>query len=266
MRWSPPTTRRFASDVDLSVSMCPMSASRFRWSEISTDPNAPEVLVRRNAVLAATRAPVVRSRPGYLVGLARDRQVLDIGVVEHRVESRDSPQWLHRRLVGAAARCVGVDVLEDEVDALRAEGFDVRCHDLSVGPLDERFEVIVVGEVVEHLGAPVAMLVSAREMLLPGGRIVVTTPNPYMVHRVWANLRGSFPDSADHTLLVGPSHMLEIADRAGLALDSWRGVRLRDLRGVRNRVASMLRKALTAVGFAPELACDTLIFELVDDA
>jgi SAM-dependent methyltransferase len=240
-----------------------MASSLFRWSSIAPDPNDPAVLARRNALLAATRQRPVPSRLEHLVGLARGRDVLDVGVVEHRIESSASEAWLHRQLVQAAARCVGVDVLADEVDDLRAEGFDVRCHDLTTGPLDDRFDVIVLGEVVEHLDAPVAVLASAGEMLRPDGRIVVTTPNPYMLHRVWKHLRGSFPDSADHALLLGPGQVLELAARAGLALESWRGVRLKDLPGARNRVASAVRRLAAGSLFTPEVGCETLIYELV---
>jgi SAM-dependent methyltransferase len=240
-----------------------MASSVFRWSSFSSDPNASAVLARRNATLAAARQPPVASRTEYLTGLVRGREILDIGVIEHQIESSSSSRWLHRQLAEAAERCVGVDVLVDEVEELRGRGFDVRCHDLSTGPLDEQFDVIVAGEVVEHLDAPVAVLSSARQMLRTGGRIVVTTPNPYMVHRAWKHLRGGFPDSADHSLLLGPSQMLELASRADLVLDAWRGVRLRDLPGLRNRVASVARRALSPAVLAPETGCETLIYELV---
>lgn len=243
-----------------------MSSSVFRWSSISSDPNAPAVLGPRNAVLAATRQRRVASRAEYLAGLCRGREVLDVGVVEHQIESSGSGGWLHRQLVRVSTRCVGVDVLPDEVDALRGQGYDVRCHDLTSGPLDDRFDVIVLGEVVEHLDAPVALLASAREMLRPAGRVVLTTPNPYMLHRVWKHLRGAFPDSADHALLLGPSQVLELAGRADLALDSWRGVRLKDLPGARNRLASVARRAAAGSILAPEVACDTLVYELVAGA
>jgi 2-polyprenyl-3-methyl-5-hydroxy-6-metoxy-1,4-benzoquinol methylase len=60
---------------------------------------------------------------------------------------------------------LGVDVLEHEALALRDEGFDVRVHDLTVEPLAERFDVIVAGEVIEHVGAPERLLANCRRML-----------------------------------------------------------------------------------------------------
>lgn len=36
---------------------------------------------------------------------------------------------------------------------------------------------------------------------------------------------------------------------------------MKDLPGAKNRVASLTRKALIATAFAPEIACDSLIYE-----
>lgn len=241
-----------------------MVTGPFRWTDWSDDPNAPAVLRARAAVLDSARRPPVADRNRHLMTLARGRAVLDVGVVEHRAASAASGRWLHRRLAEVADRCVGIDILADDVAVLVAEGHDVRVHDLTAGPLgDEPFDVVVLGDVAEHVDDPVALLDGARRSLAPGGRVVLTTPNPYLVHRAWQHLRGGFPDSADHGVLLGPGQVLALASRAGLTLETWRGVRLKDLKGWRNRVASLLRRALVATVFAEEAACDTLIYELV---
>lgn len=238
-------------------------AVTFRWSEISDDPNHPAVVRRRQELLdRARRAPVER-RLDLLRSICADKVVLDVGVVEHFAENRHRDRWLHKNLVDVAASCRGVDILAEDVEELRAQGYDVVVHDLTHSPLDDRFDVVVVGEVIEHLGAPEPFLANIRPMLADGGRLVVTTPNPYMLNRTWQSLRGRFPDSVDHALLLGPGNVLELATRAGLALDAWRGVRLKDLPGWRNRMASAARRGLVAARFAPELACDTLVYELV---
>lgn len=238
-------------------------AVTFRWSELSDDPNDPAVVRRRQELLDRTRRPPVARRLDLLRSICAGKQVLDVGVVEHFADNRHRDRWLHKNLVEVAASCKGVDILAEDVEELRAQGYDVVVHDLTEAPLDEEFEVVVVGEVIEHLGAPAPFLANIRPMLADGGRLVLTTPNPYMLNRTWQSLRGTFPDSVDHALLLGPGNILELATRAGLALDAWRGVRLKDLPGWRNRVASAARKGLIAAGFAQELACDTLVYELV---
>ena len=231
------------------------------WTEISWDPNAPKVVAWRAEQLRTTRCEPVTSRERYLSGLARDKRVLDIGVVEHDISNEASSRWLHRHLVESALSCKGVDILSDGVAALRERGYDVVVHDVTESPLEERFDLVVAGELIEHVGSPQALFDSAAAMLEPDGRFVLSTPNPYMLHRVWKHLRGYFPDSVDHVALFGASNLCELAERAGLELDSWRGVRLKDLPGWRNRVASVGRAALGRTLMTTDIACDSIIYE-----
>lgn len=235
----------------------------FHWSDLSDNPNDPAVVRSRQAVLDRSRRPPVNDRLDLLRSLAAGRKVLDVGVVEHFVGNESRHGWLHRNLVEVAASCRGVDILADDVETLVAQGYDVVVHDLTTAPLPDQFDLVVMGEVIEHLGAPEAFLDNVRQMLRPDGRVVLTTPNPYMLHRAWHSIRGLYPDSVDHVVLLGPGNILELAARSGLTLERWRGVQLKDLPGGRNKAASLLRRTMIALGCAAELACDTLIYELV---
>lgn len=134
----------------------------------------------------------------------------------------DSPQWLHGRLAAVATRCIGVDVLSDGASAMRERGFEVVLHDLSegLGPLapDAPFDVIVAGELIEHVEAVDMLFRAAGEALAPGGELLITTPNPYAPHRVCAAQLGIVWENVDHILYAFPSGMAELAERHGLVL------------------------------------------------
>lgn len=233
-----------------------------RWSEIDADPNAPAVLADRRALLDRTHRPPIDRREPFLVELARDKRVLDVGVVEHRLESHHRHRWLHALLVDAAATCTGVDVLEPEVAVLREKGFDVRVCDLTRDRLDETFELVVIGEVIEHVTDPGSLLTNAAAMLEPGGRLVFTTPNPYALHRAWRGLCNRPAESADHVLLLAPTHVAELAERCGLELATWRGVRVRPTNTRRGQVQAAVRALATRL-LAPEVGCESIVYELV---
>jgi SAM-dependent methyltransferase len=80
----------------------------------------------------------------------------------------------------------------------------------------ERFDVIVMTELIEHVTDPLAVLRDARALLAPGGRIVVTTPN-----------RSAYPDAAVWRTEHPPVHLVwfsragleRLATRAGLDCD-----------------------------------------------
>jgi SAM-dependent methyltransferase len=46
-------------------------------------------------------------------------------------------------------------------------------------PADERFDLIIASEVIEHVERPVSFLRELQSRLAPGGRIIVTVPNGY---------------------------------------------------------------------------------------
>ena len=234
------------------------------WHELSWDPNAPSVVAWQQGQLDHTMQTPVAHRLPYLRSIVRHKRVLDIGVVEHGVANEGGDAWLLRDRAQEAETILGVDILADAVAALAAKGWNVRTHDVCAGPIEgEMFDVIVMGEVIEHLGAPSAMLDNLAPMLAPGGRVVITTPNPYMLHRVAKYLRGSFPDSVDHAMLLSPPNMAELGRRSGLELDAWRGVSLKRLGGARNHAMHLMRKALVGGTKNPLLNCDTVIYEFV---
>jgi 2-polyprenyl-3-methyl-5-hydroxy-6-metoxy-1,4-benzoquinol methylase len=150
-----------------------------RWHTYSKDPNAPEVLsLRQVAVAHARTGQLTENRADFLCGLAAGKSILDIGVVEHTSSATESPDWLHGKLKRSAARCMGVDVLESEVENLRQRGYNVEFADVTREPLAMTFELIIAGEVLEHLDAPGPFMKNCAAMLETGGRLAVTVPNP----------------------------------------------------------------------------------------
>ena len=176
-----------------------------RWQEISRDPNAPEVMSMRQAAISQARTCVlIPDRIAYLCNLASGKSVLDIGVVEHTREAVDSPGWLHGHLHRHAKHCLGVDVLESEIDHLRSLDYDVICADITLAPLPQTFDLIMGGEVLEHLSLPGFFMANCAAMLVPGGRLVITVPNPWYCNAIIKSSRRRtiFVDSADHVAYI----------------------------------------------------------------
>lgn len=198
------------------------------WRDISDNPNHPDVLRARQAILSrAARAPIT-DRHAHIVELCRGRNVVDIGCVDHRASVQGRADWLHGQIAAVAARCLGVDIEPDGVAAMVANGFPAMVHDicddpaplLAVGP----FDVVVAGEVIEHLAAPQALFEFAAAVLAPGGILIITTPNPYYPKRVWSGWRGNAWENADHVMYAFPGGIVELGERTGLTLIEYRTV------------------------------------------
>ncbi|MCX7825622.1 MAG: class I SAM-dependent methyltransferase [Verrucomicrobiae bacterium] len=235
-----------------------------RWSDVSDDPNSPQARAFRAATLKAAHRPPVADKVGYLQDLARGKRVLDIGVVDHTLDNQAKPQWLHRAIASSASYCLGVDILAEPVKTLQAAGYNVRVCDVTKDPLGEQFDVMICGDVIEHLGNPAGLFEAARRHLVPGGRLVVSTPNPFCLFRIKETLAGRSYENVDHVSFLFPSGIAELAERAGLRLDSYRGVRPVAAPTPLARLFRLVKPLLLACGWPPECDSETIIYECVN--
>lgn len=238
------------------------------WQEVSTDPNSPKLLaLRRSEIQSARQDNLVSDRVAYLSELARGKIVLDIGVVEHFLDAYKNPEWLHRHIAEAASSCLGVDLLEREVAKLAEAGFNVIARDLADEPLAQQFDLIVAGEVLEHVEAPGRFMKNCAAMLRPEGRLVLTVPNPWVANAVIKNsLRSqTFVDSADHVGWYDASTLLELGQRNGLRLVRFSGIAGSTPRTVGGRLFYSFQPILVACGLSPFLFAKSIIYEFVPD-
>lgn len=215
------------------------------WRQISDEPNCDAVQQFLRDRLASIYAGNIRNALEFTTSFVSGEDVLDIGVVAHTIDRANSPDWKHGIIKQHAKSVIGIDILEDEVKRLNAKGYDIRVidatgdHDMGI-----RFSRIVIGDVIEHVNNPVALLEFAKRHLAPGGKILCSTPNPFFLERIYSCVRnGWFISNADHVTWISPTMALELGHRAGLVLaEVWslRGVGLTTFRRMVVRAFEML--------------------------
>jgi SAM-dependent methyltransferase len=110
---------------------------------------------------------------------------------------------------------VGVDVDRAALAEAAKLGIETRWADLDE-PLsfeDTSFDVVVAGEVLEHLRFPDRLAAEARRVLRPGGLFAGSVPNTYRLKSRLRFLLGKPPEFADD-----PTHLRAFAGRDVLAL------------------------------------------------
>jgi SAM-dependent methyltransferase len=123
-------------------------------------------------------------REDFVLDLARGRRVAYLGFLDEPLlaEKVASGRWLHSRVADAALELVGIDIELEGVAWARAQGYEAfvaDCQDgralaeLAIAPV----ELVVAGEIIEHLEAPGTFLRACHALVEKQGRIVVTTPN-----------------------------------------------------------------------------------------
>lgn len=102
------------------------------------------------------------------------------GSPSHVLDVGCSTGDLARRLVERGSIVVGIELNEQAAAEARAVCEDVLIGDvetmeLPFGP--KSFDVVMCGDIVEHLRQPGDFLERVRPLLRPGGRLVLSTPN-----------------------------------------------------------------------------------------
>ncbi len=145
------------------------------------------------------------------------RRVLDVGC---------RTGALTRSYIGGN-EVVGIDVDRDALEQAAKLGIETHWADAEE-PLefpDESFDVVVLGELVEHVRDPSALVDEATRVLRPGGTLLGSTPNGYRLKNRLRFLLGRAPET-DPTHL----HLFSPADVLGL-LEGLEGPRLHFIAG-----------------------------------
>jgi 2-polyprenyl-3-methyl-5-hydroxy-6-metoxy-1,4-benzoquinol methylase len=128
-------------------------------------------------------------------------------------------RWLHGRIVEVAQSAVGLDLLTADAAQLNEAGYSIHVADAETFELGRRFDVIVAGDVLEHLSNPGRFLERARAHMHPGSDLVITTPNPFafaqMMHVL---IRRQVVVNREHTVWMDPSVIFELLGRAAFQI------------------------------------------------
>jgi SAM-dependent methyltransferase len=134
------------------------------------------------------------------------------------VEIGCAPGVLLQELAARGRRCIGVEINDDVAAWMRRQtDLDIRGGSfpgISLPPC----ELFLAFDVLEHSPSPVAFLVEAARLLVPGGIAIVQTaidrydfPTPF-------GERGDLFDDVEHLYLFTDNAMLRLARLAGLEI------------------------------------------------
>lgn len=148
-------------------------------------------------------------------------KVLHVGCAD--TKPVDHPAWLHRHIVEAAGEreVIGIDLNRSVIEAMRYLGYNVElCNALEMDrQFREEFGLVIAGEIIEHIPAQLAFLRACWNVLTPGGKLVISTPNPCGVVSVlgyWLIQWESW--GTGHVLWQSPRTLATLAADAGLRL------------------------------------------------
>ncbi len=154
----------------------------------------------------------------FIQNECRGKDVLDLGCVKHTaIFAQKDPDWLHRKIRDVAAEILGVDYLSDEVEKLKKIGYNVICADVTKPlELSKQFDVIVAGDLIEHLSNFDGFFTNCSRLLKQDGKLIITTPNPFFTDVFhFTSFKKRYFVNPEHTCWIDPQTLSQLSERFG---------------------------------------------------
>lgn len=169
----------------------------------------------------------MKNRRDMVLAQIRGPRILDLGCgggPPGAIPDVHYPGWLHGAIRRTYPDAWGLELDAGKVAEMSRSGFtNVVVGSADDFDLDQTFDTILAGEVIEHVNDPAGLLQSARQHLSREGRLVISTPYAFgLPHILYAWLK--FPktcSNGEHVTWFCPTTLSELANRHGFTVDSW---------------------------------------------
>jgi len=155
-------------------------------------------------------------RTAYLITQVKNKSVLHIGCADYPLteERLLTDSLLHKNIQKSASSVFGIDNSEKGTDILIKKGFDnVTLMDAENVDLEMKFDIILAGDVLEHMNNPGMLLQKVSELLNPFGTLIIGVPNAYSFNVFRYVLRDFEPTHKDHCYFFSPKTLTELCSR-----------------------------------------------------
>jgi 2-polyprenyl-3-methyl-5-hydroxy-6-metoxy-1,4-benzoquinol methylase len=166
-------------------------------------------------------------RFAFVTEICRGRSVLDLGALDETAYAlkRGRGTWLHEAIAAVAEQVIGVDssAYVPEEGLRTGPNSEIQrgdITDLGVFVATRGFtpDVVVAGEVIEHLPNPLRFLHALGSVeQLRGSTLVITTPNATAVHNVAVGMLSRESTHHDHLCIFSYKTLNTLFKRSGLA-------------------------------------------------
>jgi 2-polyprenyl-3-methyl-5-hydroxy-6-metoxy-1,4-benzoquinol methylase len=159
----------------------------------------------------------MESRLDAIIKWAKGPKVLHIGCADHEVR-KNSKHWVHERLYKRFSYVVGIDISEKNIQIMRNYGYEnLYIANAENFFIEENFDTIIAGELIEHLSNPGLFLFQVNKHLKRNGRLIITTPSPFsLINIAYAWLK--YPktcQNSEHAMWFCPRTLKSLVIRYG---------------------------------------------------
>ncbi len=170
------------------------------------------------------------NRDDYLLHLSKDKTIMHLGFVDHIPlidEKIKKGARLHKKLMDNCKVCFGVDInkqgivyIQNKYNYPHLYAIDIINDELPEEIANEKIDYLLIPDVIEHIGNPVAFLKAIREKLTNVDKIVLTTPNALRLNNFIFALKNIECINTDHRFWFTPFTLSKIVTDAGFKIEN----------------------------------------------
>lgn len=161
------------------------------------------------------------SREKVILELCKSKTVLHLGCADYpfSAERHITGTLLHKKLCEAAKTVLGVDCNAKGIDFLRSLGYENLLvgdvENLDVLHLTEKYDVIVAGELLEHLSNVGKFFENIHGVMNKNSILIITVPNGHSIKGFARSLWGNELVHPEHVCYFTPATIDHLCERYG---------------------------------------------------
>lgn len=149
-----------------------------------------------------------------------NKSVLDIGCVGDYAEDIETDYWLHKLIKAHSKSLIGIDRAKESIDFLERKGYNVLVADAENFNLNQKFDVIVAGEILHYLSNFRGFFDSVGNHLNENGTLILTIPNAFFFGEILLVLKRGYPaNSQSSVCLFDELSIKHLCDRHNFSIE-----------------------------------------------
>lgn len=174
----------------------------------------------------------LKNRRNFIIQFVKNKKVIHLGCCDHKPVIRDKIKdnsWMHKIITENSKECIGIDIEKDTVEYVRSE---FKYENIIYGDItdkkkikevvDNKFDIMVMGEILEHVDNPVLFLKQIRENYKNNiSQILITVPNAFSYRNMKSVKENSEVINSDHRYWFTPYTLAKIISLAGYKVDEF---------------------------------------------
>ncbi|MDH5571488.1 MAG: class I SAM-dependent methyltransferase [Gammaproteobacteria bacterium] len=135
--------------------------------------------------------------------------------------------FLHSILSESSKSISGLDIDSNSLEVMKTHGFsdlyEGNAEKLSEANINKEFDIVIAGDLLEHITCPGAMLEGVKDLLNEDGKLIISTNNAFGLHYQIRRWLGRYTEHFEHVCFYSPETLIHLFERHNYIIEELYG-------------------------------------------